>query len=209
MTAPIVANPSDLTTEGGSFNVLDFVIDQKLSDVWTALPVLVVSCTNAGGLTQAGTVSVLPLVNMIDGQGKPTQHGIINGLTYYRMQGGTNAVIMDPVAGDKGFAVFCHRDISSVKATGKQSNPGSFRRFDPADGIYIGGILNGVPTQYVQFSPTGISVVSPTAVQITAPTTTITGSLVVTGNATIDGRSFIGHEHSGVQGGSSNTGPVV
>ena len=38
-------------------------------------------------------------------------------------------------------------------------NPGSFRRFDLADGIYLGGILgfNGNPTQYVQFNNQGMT----------------------------------------------------
>lgn len=43
------------------------------------------------------------------------------------------------------------------------------RQFDYADGIYIGGVLNGVPEQYIQYSDTGIHMHSPTKVRITAP----------------------------------------
>ena len=37
-----------------------------------------------------------------------------------------------------------------------------------SDGLYFGGVLNGLPTQYVQFSAAGITIHSPTAVVISA-----------------------------------------
>jgi hypothetical protein len=45
-----------------------------------------------------------------------------------------------------------------------------------ADGIYIGGILNGTPTQYVIFDNTGITVHSPTAIVLSAPNVTLDAS---------------------------------
>ena len=57
--------------------------------------------------------------------------------------------LIDPTQGDIGLAIFADRDISSVRANRAQANPGSYRRFDMADGVYIGGILNGMPTQTV------------------------------------------------------------
>jgi len=55
-------------------------------------------------------VSVQPLVNQVDGQGNPTQHGIINGVPVFRLQGGANAIIADPVAGDIGLLATASRD---------------------------------------------------------------------------------------------------
>lgn len=153
----------------GEFNALSFVIEQALSKMQTVLPVKVISCTNSGGLSPVGTVDIQPLVNQVDGDGNPTPHSTIHSVPYVRLQGGANAVIIDPQPSDIGVAVFASQDITKVKNTKGQANPGSFRVFDWGDAMYIGGALNGVPTQYVQFTAAGINIVSPNAVTITAP----------------------------------------
>jgi hypothetical protein len=153
----------------GEFNALSFVIEQALSKMQTALPVKVISCTNSGGLSPVGTVDIQPLVNQVDGDGNPTPHSTIHTVPYVRIQGGANAVIIDPQPGDIGVAVFASQDITKVKNTKGQANPGSFRIFDWGDAMYLGGALNGVPTQYIQFTAAGINIVSPNAVTITAP----------------------------------------
>lgn len=192
-----------------------------MSGMATATLVQVEACTNAGGITKAGTVDVHPLVNQVDGYGNAVPHGTIYGLPYIRIQGGANAVIMDPVAGDIGIAIFASHDISSVKATGAQANPGSRRRFDWADGIYLGGLLNGVPTQYVDFASGGITLLSPTKVTIQAPDIELVGAVHTTGAMTADstivaqgnitgaGTSLHTHLHSGVTTGGGNTGAPV
>src|ERR1019366_5631029 len=206
------------------FNAMQFLIGQRLAQANVATFVKLVSCTNAGGITPVGSVDVLPMVNQVDGAGNATPHGVVHGLPYVRIQGGTNAVIIDPVAGDKGMVVFCDRDISSVKANKETANPGSQRRNDMADGVYIGGGLNAAPVQYIAFTPTSITMVSPTQIILQAPnilldgdvsqTGTLAGAVVmegpltVTNDATISGRGFLGHEHVGVQSGASNTGTV-
>jgi hypothetical protein len=107
-------------------------------------------------LAPVGTVDAMPLVKQMDGAGKCFSHGTIFSLSYVRMQGGTNAIICDPKVGDLGLAVICDRDISSVKANKGEANPGSRRKFSLSDGVYIGGMLNGMPEQYVFFTPTGM-----------------------------------------------------
>jgi hypothetical protein len=147
-----------------------------LSRVSTAMPAMVQAVSSPAGLNPVGYVDVLPLVNQLDGNGQPTVHNTVYHLPYARLQGGANAVIIDPAVGDIGIVVFASHDISSVKSTKKQSNPGSRRRFNMADGIYIGGILNGTPTQYVIFDNTGITVHSPTAIVLSAPNVTLDAS---------------------------------
>jgi hypothetical protein len=144
------------------------MIQQMLANVQTAALVQVRACSNDEGISPAGTVDVQILVNQIDGQGHPTPHVTMYGLPYLRVQGGANAVIIDPQIGDIGIAVFASRDITNVKSTKAQANPGSYRMHDFSDGMYLGGILNGIPTQYVQLSSSGISIVSPAAVTIKA-----------------------------------------
>ena len=153
----------------GEFNNMAFMVQQALAKMQTATLVRIESCTNSGGLSPVGFVDVTPLVNQLDGQGNPTPHVTIYNLPYFRLQGGANGVIIDPQKGDIGVAVFASRDISQVKATRKQGNPGSHRQYSFADGMYLGGMLNGTPTQYVQFSAAGIKIHSPIAVVLEAP----------------------------------------
>jgi hypothetical protein len=211
---------------GSDFNAQSFLINQILNTRNIATLVQIKAVTNAGGVSPVGFVDVLPLVNQLDGDGNAWPHGVVHNLPYFRLQGGANAVILDPQVGDIGMAVFADRDISSVKAKKGQANPSSARRSDFADGMYVGGFLNGTPVQYVQFTPTGINVVSPTAITIKAPAITLDGAVtatstinaatsvtapLVTGstNVVFGSKSGIGHVHSGVQTGPGNTGAPV
>lgn len=139
------------TCASSEFNALSFLFSQMMGGNATATLVQVKAVTNDGGVSPVGTVDVQPMVNQTDGAGNATPHGIISGIPYFRLQGGTNAVIIDPQVGDIGVAVFASEDISVVKVTKATANPGSFRTFDWADGLYIGGFLNGTPIQYIQF----------------------------------------------------------
>lgn len=156
--------------EGGDeYGALMFVIGQALARLSTATLVRVVSVTNNGGLSPVGFVDVQPLVNQLDGAGNAVPHAVLHQLPYFRLQGGTDAVILDPKVDDIGMAAFGSRDLSAVKASKQQANPGSWRTHDMADGLYFGGLLNGTPVQYVQFTAGGINVVSPSKVTVQAP----------------------------------------
>ena len=155
----------------GVYNNLRFVVEQALANVQTASVVKVVACSNSGGISPVGTVDVQILANQVSigagGQMVGTPHLTMYGLPYLRVQGGANAIIIDPQPGDIGIAVFASRDITNVKSTKAQANPGSFRTHDFSDGMYIGGLLNGVPTQYIKFLDTGIEIVSPNNLRMT------------------------------------------
>ena len=211
-------------TPWGDYNNIVFVINQTLAKMQTATIVKVMACSNAGGVSPVGTVDVLPLVNLIDGSNppNPTKHTTIFGVPYLRIQGGANALILDPQIGDLGIAVFASRDISKVKSTKAQANPGSWRQYDWADAMYLGGLLNGTPSQYVQFGSGGVTIVSPTAITLQAPSIALVGAVAQSGgdvtmaqNLTVadvtigDGTSLHTHIHSGVTAGSDNTGEPV
>lgn len=200
----------------GDYNNMAFVIGQMLTRVQTAMPVQIISCTNTGGLSPVGFVDVLPLVQQIDSNGIPMPHTTVYNLPYFRLQGGSNAVIIDPQPGDIGIAVFASRDISGVKSAKGQSVPGSHRTFSFADGMYIGGILNGIPSQYVQFSASGIRIHSPVQVKLDAPDVRVdcatleinatTSAVVTTPTFTINGNTFLnGTLNSGGTGGGTAT----
>ena len=177
-----IFQPSDGASQ---FNAVRLLVRSLMSRIATATMVQVVGCTNSGGLSPAGTVDIMPLPNQIDGNGNAIPHGVIYGCPYMRVQGGANGIIIDPVAGDIGVAVFASRDLSAVIATKAQANPGSRRQFDWADGIYVGGLLNATPTQYVEFAAGSITIHSPGTVIINAPITTVQGNATVTGNLAV------------------------
>ena len=193
-----------------------------MSQMNVATVVKVVAVHTTGRTAAVGTVDVVPLVSQVDGSGRPVPHTTIYGLPYLRIQGGPCAVIVDPQVNDIGFCVFADRDISAVKATRKTQPPGSKRRFNLADGIYLGGWNSGVaPTSYVLIDGTSIDIVSPTAINLNAPNVTVNGTFHVvgamtgtmtatfTGDVTGAGKSLQTHIHSGVTPGTGNTGAPV
>ena len=179
MAKPSQNNPGFLSPNknASEYNHLLFIIQQEIAKISTLTLVKVVSCTNSGELSPVGFVDVIPLVNMIDAQGNPTQHATIFNVPYMRMQGGANAVIIDPSPGDIGMCGFASRDISKVKKSKKQDNPGSRRRFSFSDGLYLGGFLNAAPTQYVRFSDDGIELKSHSKVTLEAPDIELVGNV--------------------------------
>jgi len=56
------------------------------------------------------------LVNLVTGANISVPHGVISARPYYRAQGGTSGIILDPVVGDIGVMVFASRDSSAVVA---------------------------------------------------------------------------------------------
>jgi len=201
------------------FEQLNFLILQSLLKLETSSLVRVVS-VNASGLAPVGTVNVVVLVDQLTGDNQ-TRPGVeIPNVPYFRLQGGANAVIIDPKPGDMGMCCFASRDISSVKASRRAAPPGSLRHHDFSDGMYVGGFLNAAPTQYIHFTDSGIVVNSPYAVTVDAPAATVNapdiqmnGNVQVTGNFSVNGTmtnngTNIGstHTHGGVQTGGGNTG---
>lgn len=199
----------------GDVNALEAMIRAFFSGRWTARPVKVISVTNDGDVSPIGYVSLLPLVQQIDGEGDVTPHATIYDAPYMRIQGGSNAVILDPQIGDIGIAVFCDRDISAVKSSHAEAPPGSSRQNDPADAVYLGSIISAAPTQYVRFSESGIELVSPVEVRIQALSTVIDANTTINGNLAVNGGTVTNdgvsidktHTHSGVTSGGGNSGP--
>jgi len=185
------------------YDTLLFIINQAIRQNATATVAQVKAVTNDGGLAPVGYVDVQPMVHMLDGNSQPTPHGVIYNVPYTRLQGGKNAVIIDPVIGDIGICIFASHDISSVKTNKAPSNPGSRRRFSMADGLYIGGVLNGVPENYIQFDSSGDIVMKP------ATKVTVLGQFVADKITTSAGVDLDTHPHGGVQTGTGESGPPI
>ena len=202
---------------GSQHKQIALLVSSMISKMSNAAPVTVVAVTNAGGAAPIGHVNIVPLVQQVDGSGNVIDHGVIYNVPYMRIQGGANAVIIDPQVGDIGIAAFCDRDISAVKAAKKAAPPGSGRQYNMSDAVYLGSIIAPAPQQYVRFSEEGIEVVSPISVRIQAPTATIDANTTINGNLAVNDGSITNdgvpvdktHFHDKVQPGSGNSGTPV
>jgi hypothetical protein len=174
------------------FNSLSFIVQQAIrQQVNTCIICKVVACSD-------GYVDVLPMVTGISGKGEAVQPTTLYKLPYMRYHAGVAAVILDPVPGDIGLAVFASKDCSNVKAgTTEPQQPASFRGNSQANGFYIGGFLNQAPSVFVELTQGG-------AVNITAPGgVNINGSVTVSGDVVASGKSLVNHTHMGVHGETS------
>ncbi|MEN4244490.1 Gp138 family membrane-puncturing spike protein [Serratia marcescens] len=215
-------NGSDLN---GDINAQDFIMRQFLGrHAFITLGRVI----NANG----EHVDIRPMVMAVAGDGSPIPHEVIYNVPVWRLQGGQSAVIMPPKAGDIGFIAICDRDISGVKATRQPAMPGSRRTHSLSDAIYLGGVLNGDPVQFVEFADQQINVTSPWKITLNAPDVetnaskrfavnspeialngatevsqkfTAKGKADLSGGATIGGIEFGDHVHGGVQSGSAQT----
>ncbi len=201
------------------FNQIQFLIEMAMGKLNTAALVEVMAVTNNGDDSAVGYVDVKPMVSQVARSGAAIPHQTIYNIPYFRLQGGTNAIILDPQVGDIGLAVFADRDISVIKKTKKVSLPGSFRQHSMADGLYFGGFLNGTPSQFVRFSAGGIEIKSTGDLILSATgdmslsATNISmdasGDIAITSATLTHNGVNIGdtHVHGGVTPGGSDTGP--
>lgn len=188
-----IAQPASGSTE---FDRISFVCRSILNKMATTTLVTVMAVGD-------GMVDVQPMVAQLDGAGNATPHGTIHNIPVWRLQAGASAIILNPSVGDIGLALFCQSDISSVKKTKKAGNPGSRRKFDWADGVYMGGVLNIAATQTIEISDAyGIVITSAMPVKIM-------GNAEISGTLKVAGRDFASHTHGGVTTGGGTSGPVT
>lgn len=157
--------PQDTATDANS---QQFLMNQFLMGKSFITLAVVTSVNEAGEI-----VSVKPMVEGFTGGGELIQNSVIHGVPVWRLQRGASAVIMPPIVGDIGMIAICDRDITAVKKTKQAALPGSNRTHSYSDAIYLGGVLNAEPSQYVKFANDGIDIVSPLVVQINGNTVVV------------------------------------
>ena len=204
--------PSDSASD---FGLLKFHIDQRLARVRTVVLVQVTAVKGGNGAVAApSTVSVKPLVKIIDGQGNVSSHGIVNNVLVWRPSSALGAVIIDPQVNDIGLLAVCDRDISSVVANKAEAQPGSRRKFDLADGVYLGSLFGATPQQYVTFTSNGIKIADKNSNTLVMGSTgvAINGLLInqqgqVAGNLPVNGALQLEGEIEALNG-STYTGDI-
>lgn len=223
--ADVVKGQQDYNTNASAYNANAFQIEQAINKINTAEPVRVTG-VNPGGVGKAGTVTVQPIVNQVTGTGEGMQQSAQYNLPYLRMQGGENALIIDPKVGDIGLAVYAQRDTTTMKeGDGTACNPGSARCYSKGDGFYLGGFLNKTPVRFVHVEDEGITIddgaggrmeLKSGKLTITAPSgveiqgnVTVSGSMSVSGDTVSGGISATTHRHTGVDTGSGTSGGPI
>ncbi len=154
------------------YNQLDFFVQNLIkATVNTALPVKVVN-VYSNGVGKTGYVDIIPLTQSYDGFGNAILAQTIFKVPYCRIQGGIASLIIDPVVGDIGIAVFAQQDITNISNTPQK--PFSKRCFSMADALYIGGILNQEPTIYLELTQNNeANLIAPLSVNIKTKAMTI------------------------------------
>lgn len=183
-----------LTSGSTQFNAMEFLIRNTiLGLVNTAIPVIVTAVDAGGSGAPTGYVTVKPLVCQVDGFGETLDPAELFRVPYARMQGGVAALVIDPVVGDVGLAVFAKSDCSNVaQMQDKPVQPGSFRKFSMSDGFYLGGFLNRAPSVYVEVKQDqSIVITASSGVTVNAPTVT-----VPSGDVIASGISLNSHTHT-------------
>jgi hypothetical protein len=175
------------------YNALSFMIQQAIREqVNTCIICKVVDVSD-------GYVDVLPMVTQVSGKDEAIAPTTLYKLPYMRYHAGIAAVILNPVVGDIGLAVFAGKDCSNVKVgTSEPVPPASFRDNSMANGFYIGGFLNQAPSVFIELTQGG-------AVNITAPGgVNINGNVTVSGDVVASGKSLVNHVHTGDSGGTTS-----
>lgn len=213
----------DAFAKSNSVNAISFMIRQMLADASHVALVVVKKVTANQTDGAPPLVDVQPMVHQIDQLGTAQPHGIISNIPTFRPQSGMSAFICDPKVGDIGAVICADRDISSAVKNQAPANPGSFRRFDWSDAMYLGGFGSIDPTTYVKVDDdegVTIQVAAGNPLTINADTINIaasdgssdadmelTGTLTASTDVVADSISLHDHVHGGVQSGPDDTDP--
>ena len=199
---PVLNARPEQTVAGAAQDM--YIINNLIANIHTMMPVKILSVTvPPDSLAPIGRCEVLPLVQQIDGSNNVYPMGKIINVPYLRVQGGKNAIVIDPQVGDVGLCGFCERDISIVKRTGELSAPDTRRKYDINSAVYMFTMMSGTPTQYIHFLENGINIKTTGDLNINGLIIKADGTLI-----TKDGDTVDKHNHGGVQSGGSNTSPL-
>lgn len=168
--------PQDVNCEA---NINEFIFNTLMSR-HSFVQLVIVKKVKAGPL-----LDVMPLVSGFSADGSRVDNSPVFNVPVWRLQRGASAVIMDPIEGDIGLMLCCDRDITKARDEKKESLPASKRVHSKSDGIYLGGVLNAEPSQYVKFANDGIDIVSPLVVQVNGNTVVVNADEKISLNAPI------------------------
>ena len=173
---PSVAKPYRAEDSSGGPLEMEFILERLIGRAYT-MTLVKVGDVQPGGTGPVGFLSATDLIQQMNGNNEGIPNVPMENLPYFRLQGGGNAIIIEPKTGDIGLAVFARRDITVVKQNKTEGPPPSLRSHDVSDGLYIGGLLNGAPSQWIQFLDSGINIKANGTITIDAPRLKVNGEV--------------------------------
>ena len=196
---PVLNARPEQTVAGAAQDM--YIINNLIANIHTMMPVKILSVTvPPDSLAPIGRCEVLPLVQQIDGSNNVYPMGKIVNVPYLRVQGGSNAIVIDPQVGDVGLCGFCERDISIVKRTGELSAPDTRRKYDINSAVYMFTMMSGAPTQYIHFKSSGVDIKTTGDLNINGLIIKADGTLITKGGVIVDT-----HSHAQANDSAGNT----
>ena len=230
----VVQATGNFFTNTTMYNQLCYMVRQIIGEMVNTSALVSVGGVEGGGTgNPAGHVSATPLVAQTDAKGNALPMSPIPRLRFFRYQAGKAAIVLDPVAGDQGVAVYFKQDSSGVQDGAKEAVvPGSFRNFDQSDGVVFSGVQNQAPTVWIELTqdekviihaPQGVTIETDETAEITAgekgsitaPAIELNGAITshgqnggagtmdINGTLTVDGINMNTHTHTGAHGETS------
>lgn len=164
----IPLKPESSKTDTGA---IDYIFEKLLADKTFIELVTVVA-----SYPDTQTIDVKPLVCRTDPASNPVANSVVHGVACLRWQCGGSAIIMDPVIGDIGLMLATDRDSSAVRLSREESQPITKETHSRSDGIYLGGLLNMHPSQFIELKDGMINISTPDTVNISCKDAKVTAS---------------------------------
>lgn len=196
------------------------ILRQALADLRVAIPAIVQEFDAA---TQTVTVQIAlrEVVRMPAGAQNIAIQPVYKVPVCLPRAGGF-ALTLPIEAGDEGMLVFCDMCIDLWWARGGVQNQLERRRHDLSDCGFFPGIwnqkrlLSNYSANSAQLRSDDGSVVvdlATTGITLTGPKVTVNSlgdvDIAASGNVNIQGKTWLSHQHTGVQTGGGDTGPVL
>ena len=180
---PSVVKPVTPEQSVGGPREWEYILERMIGRTYT-ITLVKVNEVQAGDTGPVGFLSATDLTQQTDGNNDGIANVPMENIPYFRLQGGANAVIMDPKPGDIGLVAFSRRDITVIKQSRQESPPPSLRTHDVSDGLYIGGLLNGAPAQWIRFLDSGVHIKSTSSLTVDATVAQFNCPIISTGDIT-------------------------
>ncbi|HET8689331.1 MAG TPA: Gp138 family membrane-puncturing spike protein [Methanosarcina sp.] len=199
---------------------LRLAMEGQLSNLWTALPAIIVSADyTKQTLTAQPTISAT-ITNQQ--QQKQTVKMPLLVDVPFQCYGGSDFIFTIPnLAGSECLIVFASRCIDSWWQNGGVQNPAEHRMHDLSDGFAIIG-FNSQPNKIINYNTSAPELrsrdnatkitMTPSNITITSASVTVNGNMTVngtihsTGDTTAGSISLKSHTHGGITTGTSSTG---
>ena len=160
--------PSDLVDD---LSALVYIIKGQIYNRVNTIDIVKVLKVN-----EDNTLDVIPIIKDTNPANEPIDESPIYGIRYIKWQFGKNSLKAKPEVGDIGLILICKKDTSSIDA----GIIGSKAKYNPADGIYLGGLngLNQEPTQFIEFEENKVTIKGTGTIKIDAPTVEVSATTV-------------------------------